>query len=127
MFARETIHNETLEQYTKAILDHLGWQGLAHLDWIYSPKYQQYLLCEINPRLPGFSNLLTKVGFEMAYYYYADLCELPIPPYRFRLARYHEALRMPGDVTTGIFAILKGYLSPQTFLQSYLSLLTYPH
>ncbi len=126
MFAGETERNETLEQHTRTILDHLGWRGLAHLDWIYSRKYQQYLLCEINPRLPGFSNLLTKVGFEMAYYYYADLCELPIPPYQYQAARYHEALRMPGDITTGVYAMLKGYLSPGPFLASYWRSFTSP-
>ena len=127
LFAGETLVDPTLEAHTRTILDHLRWQGPAHLDWIYSPKYQQYLLCEINPRLPGFSNLLTKVGFEMAYYYYADLCELPVPAYRFRRALYFEALRMPGDITTGVYAILKGYLSARSFVSSYLRLLTFRH
>lgn len=125
LFAGETIQDEALEQYTQTILDHLHWKGLAHLDWIYSQKYQQYLLCEINPRLPGFSNFLTKVGFEMAYNYYADLCNLPLQPYQYRPALYFEALRMPGDVTTGVYAILKGYLSAWSFVTSYLRLLTF--
>ena len=127
LFAGETLVDPALETPTRTILNHLRWQGPAHLDWIYSPKYKQYLLCEINPRLPGFSNLLTKVGFEMAYYYYADLCGQPIPPYRFRPALYFEALRMPGDITTGIYAIMKGYLSARSFVGSYLRLLTFRH
>ena len=127
LFAGETTKDEVLENHTRTTLDHLGWQGLAHLDWIYSKKYQQYLLCEINPRLPGFSNLLTKVGFEMAYYYYADLCQLPITPYRFQKALYFEAIRMPGDITTGVYAIMKGYLSLKSFTISYLRLLTFKH
>lgn len=127
LFAGETVQDQALEQHTRRLLDHLGWKGMAHLDWLYSRKYQQYLLCEINPRLPGFSNLLTKVGFEMAYYYYADLCGLPIPPYEFQRAKYFEALRMPGDITTGVYAILKGYLPARSFIHSYLSLLTFRH
>ena len=127
LFAGETIEDSVLEQHTRTILDHLGWRGPAHLDWIYSGKYQQYQLCEINPRLPGFSNFLTKVGFEMAYYYYADLCEQPVPPYHFQKALYFEALRMPGDVTTGVYALIKGYLSWPSFLASYLRLLTFRH
>ena len=125
LFAGETIQDEALEQHTRTILDHLHWKGLAHLDWIYSQKYQQYLLCEINPRLPGFSNFLTKTGFEMAYNYYADLCDLPLQLYQYRPALYFEALRMPGDITTGVYAISKGYLSAWSFVTSYLRLLTF--
>jgi predicted ATP-grasp superfamily ATP-dependent carboligase len=119
LFAGETIQDERLEGHSRRLLDHLQWQGLAHMDWIYSRKYQEYLLCEINPRLPGFSNLLTKTGFDMAYQYYADLCGLPLADFSFRKSLYFEALRMPGDITTGIYAIMKGYLPWKTFLRSY--------
>lgn len=124
LFAGETVRDERLEAHTQRILDHLQWKGFAHLDWIYSRKYQEYLLCEINPRLPGFSNLLGKVGFDMAYYYYADLCRLPLPAYQFKKALYYEALRMPGDISTGVYAMMNGYLKPLPFLQSYLRLLS---
>lgn len=127
LFAGETIMDEALEKHTKALLDHLEWKGMAHLDWIYSQKYQEYLVCEINPRLPGFSNFLTKVNFEMAWYYYADLCGLPLPQPAFKKSLYFEALRMPGDVTTGIYAVSKGYLSLKPFVASYLKLLTFKH
>jgi len=119
LFAGETIQDERLELYSQRVLDQLGWKGLAHMDWIYSRKYEDYLLCEINPRLPGFSNLLTKTGFDMAYNYYADLCGLPLQPYHYQRALYFEALRMPGDITTGIYAIMKGYLDWKPFVNSY--------
>jgi hypothetical protein len=112
-----------LEHYTRQLLDRLRWRGFAHLDWIYSSKYDEYLLCEINPRLPGFSNLLEKVGFDMAYGYYADLCGITTEPFRFKKALYFEALRMPGDLSTGLYAMLKGYLRPAPFLRSYLQAL----
>lgn len=127
LFAGETIQNTALEEHTQSLLDHLQWKGFAHLDWIYSRKYQQYLLCEINPRLPGFSNLLTKVGFDLAYYYYADLCGYSVKPYQYKKALYFEALRMPGDITTGIYAIMKGYLPLKPFLYSYARLLSGRH
>ncbi len=127
LFAGETIEDEVLENHTRALLDHLEWKGMAHLDWIYSKKYRQYLVCEINPRLPGFSNFLTKVDFEMAWYYYADLCGLPLPEPRFKKSLYFEALRMPGDITTGVYAIAKGYLPLKPFVASYLKLLTFKH
>ncbi|WP_017732517.1 ATP-binding protein [Nafulsella turpanensis] len=127
LFAGESVEDPVLKAHTKALLDHLQWKGMAHLDWIYSKKYQQYLLCEINPRLPGFSNFLTKVGFEMAYFYYADLCGQALPEVKFEKALYFEALRMPGDITTGIYAISKGYLPLKSFVASYLQLLSFKH
>ncbi|MFP4092036.1 MAG: hypothetical protein ACLFT3_17140, partial [Cyclobacteriaceae bacterium] len=69
-------------------------------------------------------NLLGKVGFDMAYYYYADLCRLPLPTYQFKKALYYEALRMPGNISTGVYAMMNGYLKPLPFLQSYLRLLS---
>jgi len=119
LFAGETIQDERLERYSQQMLEQLHWKGLAHMDWIYSRKYDDYLLCEINPRLPGFSNLLTKTGFDMAYNYYADLCNLPLLRYQYQKALYFEALRMPGDITTGIYAIMKGYLDWKPFVGSY--------
>ena len=85
------------------------------------------MVCEINPRLPGFSNFLTKINFEMAWYYYADLCDLPMPQTRFEKSLYFEALRMPGDITTGVYAVAKGYLPLKSFVASYLKLLTFKH
>ena len=127
LFAGETIEDKALERHTKKLLDHLKWKGMAHLDWIYSQKYKEYLVCEINPRLPGFSNFLTKVNFEMAWFYYADLCGLPLTEPPFKKSLYFEALRMPGDITTGIYAVSKGYLPLKPFVASYLKLLTFKH
>jgi len=122
LYAGETTRNPALEDFTKNILDTLEWNGLAHLDWLYSKKYDQYLLCEINPRLPGFSNLVTKVNFEMAYYYYADLADLEMPSFAYSEALYFEALRMPGDLTGGIYSMIKGHITPASFFNSYLQI-----
>lgn len=127
LFAGETIQDPQLEEHSKNLLDHLQWKGMAHLDWIWSNKYQQYQVCEINPRLPGFSNFLTKVNFEMAYFYYADLCRMQIAPPVFKKSLYFEALRMPGDISTGIYAVAKGYLPLRPFLASYLRLFSFKH
>jgi predicted ATP-grasp superfamily ATP-dependent carboligase len=122
LYAGETEKNPELENFTRKLLDHLQWTGLAHLDWLYSKKYNQYLLCEINPRLPGFSNLVTKLNFDMAYYYYADLTGREIPGFKYKDALYFEALRMPGDVTGGLFAVSKGYISFSSLWKSYLGI-----
>lgn len=127
LFAGETIEDPKLVNYTKTLLDSLNWKSIGHVEWVYSEKYNNYLLCEINPRLPGYSNFPTKMGFELAYHYYADLCNLPVEPYSFQKGFYFEALRMPGDITTGIYAISKGYLDWKSFINSYVQILSFKH
>ena len=120
-----TLRLPELERQTKQILDYLNWQGFAHLDWLYSEKHQQFLLCEINPRLPGFSNFVTSIGFDMAWYYYADLVGLQPKKYKFKRALYFEAWRHPGDLTTNLLAVFKGHLSFWSYLWSYLKIFSF--
>jgi predicted ATP-grasp superfamily ATP-dependent carboligase len=119
LFAGEAIQNERLERYTEQILTHLGWTGFAHLDWIYDPQRAEFLLSEINPRLPGFSNFPHKMGFEMAWQYYADLCGLPQNPFVFKPAVYFEALRIPGDLSNSIVSVAKRQVPWKDFWGSY--------
>jgi len=127
LFAGVTIKDKILEDYSKKLLDSLKWKGFAHIDWLYSKKYNSYLLCEINPRLPGFANFMTKNGFDMAWYYYADLVGVEIEKYEFRNALYFEALRIPGDITNGIYSIIKGHIKPWGFIRSYLLIFSFKY
>ncbi len=120
LYAGVSQENEQLEQYTRKLLDHLQWKGFGHVEYIYSAKYQDYLLCEVNPRLPGFSNYLTKVGFEIAWHYYADLVGIKYGLPAFRKSVYMEALRVPGDLTSSLYAVFKGYMSGSDFIRPYL-------
>jgi len=124
LYAGKTVKSPELERYTRRILDHLNWTGFAHLDWLYSKKHDSYLLCEINPRLPGFSNFITALGFDMGWDYYADLTGAPREAFRFKRALYFEALRHPGDLTTNLLAVKNGYLNPWAYFGSYFKILT---
>lgn len=124
VFAGQTLQVPDLEQYSRRLLKYLGWTGIAHMDWLYSPKYDDYLLCEINPRLPGFSSFPTKIGFEMAWYYYAELTGISTPAFRFKRALYFEALRHPGDLTSNLVAVFKGHLGFWSYIKPYLKILT---
>ena len=128
MFAGTVIDDENLKSYTEKLLTHLNWKGFAHLDWLYSHKYKSYLLCEINPRLPGFSNLLVKSGFNTPLNYYYDLIgsnKNAINPKKNVL--YFELFRIPGDFFSGLRAVTNGFISLKEFVSPYLKIITFKY
>ena len=126
LYAGEYVHNELIVDLTKKMLDYLEWRGFAHLDWVYCKNKNQFYLTEINPRLPGFSYLPYKAGFDMAYYYYADMvCEKRFTK-RTKIypVIYFESLRYPGDLSSSLSAICKGQYDFKKFISSYLRIFT---
>jgi len=123
MFAGRLINNEELRFYTKRLLDNLNWKGFASVDWIYSKKYKSFLLCEINPRLPGFSNLLVKMRFDSPFYYYNDFITNNPKPLNVKTnVLYFEIFRIQGDFFGSLIAVFKGHLSFKNFIKSYLKI-----
>lgn len=120
LFAGEYQKNPRLEAITKKLLDSLEWVGLAHVEYMYLAEDDEYYLAEINPRLPGYSYFPTTAGFELGRYY-CDLAvdEVPNVPREFKPAVYFESFRYPGDLSEGIYHLLKRNLTWGVFLASY--------
>ena len=127
MYAGEAVSNPPLEALAEELLTHLGWQGFAHLDWMRSPADGRFYLTEINPRLPGFSTVLAKAGFDLAWLYYADLEGLPVEPARPRRTLYFEPFRYPGDLSSAAATIARGQYSAWAFFASYARMLRGAH
>jgi predicted ATP-grasp superfamily ATP-dependent carboligase len=127
MYAGESIPNPELEALTERLLTYLDWQGFAHLDWIHSRRDGRYHLTEINPRLPGFSAVLAKSGFDIASLYYADLEGLPAEEPKPRRTLYFESLRYPGDLSSAAATIARGQYSVWTLIKSYARVLRGTH
>lgn len=116
-------YNQQLVDYTKIILNSLCWRGFAHVEYFYVPSKKQFFLTEINPRLPGYSYYPGSAGFNMAFYYYADLVSIkfsvaPPPP-----SIYFQSFRYPGDIIDDCMPLFKGYVGFIPFVMSYLQLL----
>ena len=124
LYAGECVEQEELATLSRTLLDGLDWRGFAHLDLMYVPKEKTFFLTEINPRLPGFSFFPSHAGFEMAYFYYADLVGevFEVPPVINSI--YFEILRHPGDFTSTLVACLKKKYSFKAFIGSYVKALT---
>ncbi|MDY6824156.1 MAG: sulfotransferase [Thermodesulfobacteriota bacterium] len=124
LFAGEHITNTDLVEKTRKILSRMQWKGFAHVEYFYVPEKKAFMLTEVNPRLPGYSYYPCAAGFDMAYYYYADLVDISYPPpSNFPQSIYFETFHDPGDLNMGLVRIFQGYLAPLPFLSSYLNLL----
>ncbi len=119
LYAGKAVKNSELSMLSKKLLDSLSWRGFAHFDWIYSKKKKKYYLTEINPRLPGFSFYPSNAGFEMAYFYYADLINEPFIVPKLAPSFYFEPFRYPGDISATISTIFRKQYTFGSFLNSY--------
>jgi len=120
LFAGEYKKNPRLEEITKRLLDSLNWVGLAHVEYMYVAEEDEYYLAEINPRLPGYSYFPSSAGFHLAKYY----CDLALNHVveitgEFKPAVYFESFRYPGDLSEGLYHLLKRNLRWGPFIKSY--------
>ena len=123
LFAGNHEENDQLKKMTKKILSSINWKGFAHVEYFYVPGEKKYFLTEVNPRLPGYSYYPGIAGFDMAYYYYADLVGMQLyVPSSFPESIYFESFHYPGDITEAFNQIPKGRINLLSFIRSYLQL-----
>ena len=62
---RASVHAPALVEQARALLDPLGWHGVAHLDFLHDPDSGRSALIEVNPRFPWLLyRMLTEGGVE---------------------------------------------------------------
>jgi len=120
LYAGKSVKNDELAGMADRLLRSLSWRGFTHLDCVYSPGRQSYFLTEINPRLPGFSFFPSQAGFEMGYFYYADLAGMAYDACNPKEAFYFEFFRYPGDLSSGLSLIMQRKYPATKFVLSYL-------
>jgi Carbamoyl-phosphate synthase L chain, ATP binding domain len=118
--AGELINNEILLANTRKILEYKNWVGFAHVEFIYSKSTGEYILTEVNPRLPGYSFMHSMSGHEQAVYYASDLFGISYEPAGLlEGVTYFQTLRYPGDITEGFINIHRGFITPCSLFGSY--------
>ena len=65
--------NQKIKQISEKFLTHIGFHGLADIEFKYDPKTNRYIFIEINLRPCGLIELATSAGLDMAYLAYIDL------------------------------------------------------
>lgn len=90
---RQAARNALLEAYARALLDRLGWHGLAMVEFKYDPATRQAWFIEINPRLWGSLHLAIAAGVDFPAMLYLMSC-----------GRSEEAVRMGSHYQEGLTA-----------------------
>jgi predicted ATP-grasp superfamily ATP-dependent carboligase len=90
---RESAHNSLMEEYAHRLLDHLGWHGLAMVEFKWDPQLKQAWFLEINPRLWGSIALPIACGVDF-----------PAMTYLCATQGVEAARKMCGDYPQGVVA-----------------------
>ncbi|MGB5162361.1 MAG: ATP-grasp domain-containing protein [Thermoanaerobaculia bacterium] len=105
VLARAVHPDEQLVQKSKALLDHLGWQGVAMVEYRYQPETREATLIEVNGRFWGSLALSDVAGLEFPWYQWQLLHGMePTVP-----ASYRVGTRLAW--TAGRTERLAGYLA----------------
>lgn len=72
--------NEILEEWSKKILDHLAWNGVAMVEYKYDEEKKKGWFIEINPRFWGSLALPYYSGMDFPYMYYQILRDGDVRP-----------------------------------------------
>lgn len=70
---RMGVRNEMLEDWSKKILDHLEWNGVAMVEYKYDAERKKGWFIEVNPRFWGSLALPYYSGMDFPYLYYRIL------------------------------------------------------
>lgn len=77
---RTGTHNEILEEWSKTILDHLSWNGVAMVEFKYDESKKKGWFIEINPRFWGSLALPYYSGMDFPFLYYKILRDGDVKP-----------------------------------------------
>jgi predicted ATP-grasp superfamily ATP-dependent carboligase len=77
---RVSTRNEMLEGWSRQLLDHLKWNGVAMVEFKYDEKKKKGWFIEINPRFWGSLALPYYAGMDFPWLYYQILKEGDIKP-----------------------------------------------
>jgi D-aspartate ligase len=67
-----SVENNIIKGISKSILEEIGYNGFASMEYKWCSITKQYYLIEINPRLPWYNSLFTSCGINFPYIAYMD-------------------------------------------------------
>lgn len=110
-------HNEMLEEWSKKILDHLSWNGVAMVEYKYDEVKKKGWFIEINPRFWGSLALPYYSGMDFPYLYYQILRDGDVK----EIFDYKEGVKVKW-LLGGVLGFLDGIMHERQFRFNHLSL-----
>jgi hypothetical protein len=110
-------HNEMLEEWSKKILDHLSWNGVAMVEYKYDEVKKKGWFIEINPRFWGSLALPYYSGMDFPYLYYQILRDGDVK----ETFEYNEGVKVKW-LLGGVLGFLDGIIHEKKFRFNHLSL-----
>ena len=109
--------NEMLEEWSKKILDHLSWNGVAMVEYKYDEEKKKGWFIEINPRFWGSLALPYYSGMDFPYLYYQILRDGDVK----ETFDYKEGVKVKW-LLGGVLGFLDGIIHEKQFRFNHLSL-----
>ena len=109
--------NEMLEEWSKKLLDHLSWNGVAMVEYKYNEEKKKGWFIEVNPRFWGSLALPYYSGMDFPYLYYQILRDGDVK----ETFDYKEGIKVKW-LLGGMLGFLDGIINEKQFRFHHLSL-----
>jgi predicted ATP-grasp superfamily ATP-dependent carboligase len=112
----ETIDDPGVEEPSRRLLARSGFTGLIEVEYKLDPASGRMLLLDMNPRVWGWHTLGARAGVDFPWLQWLQLRGEPAPATRAQVGV--RWLRLTTDLPMAVREILRGRMSPWTYLAS---------
>jgi len=112
----ETIHVPELEAGSARLLNRIGYEGLAEVEYKFDPTTGEYKLLDINTRVWGWHTLAIRAGVDLPYLLFQAMLGQPVTAPDFQDGV--RWIRLMTDVPTVFFEIIKSRMPIGAYLKS---------
>jgi predicted ATP-grasp superfamily ATP-dependent carboligase len=113
----ETVDEPQVIEPSHRLLAATGFTGLVELEFKRDPRNGQFKILDVNPRVWGWHTLARRVGVDFPYLLWLLTQGEPVPEIR---GHPGECWRhLSADLRVAMEEIVRGYLSPWTYLRSF--------
>ncbi|MFZ5516565.1 MAG: ATP-grasp domain-containing protein [Candidatus Zhuqueibacterota bacterium] len=112
----ETIHIPELEATSARLLNRIGYEGLAEVEYKFDPTTGEYKLLDINTRVWGWHTLAIRAGVDLPYLLFQTMLGEPVTAPDFQDGV--RWIRLMTDVPTVFFEIIKSRMQMSVYLKT---------
>jgi len=112
----ETVDAQPVEDLSRRLLGHLGFDGLVELEYKLDPRSGEFKLLDFNARTWGYHTIAPKAGVDFPYLLFRRQLRQPVQHQRARTGV--RWVRLLTDLPTAVVEIAGGRLRTRDYLRS---------